>query len=138
MAGGVDDRDSIDEVTSLVFTVDMVLFADGEIIGPDNAKFAGELLCRRRAAEFVAKQIRLAEAESRDVTPVLSAFAEIPVVRDRIYQQGDFVTSWIRRYANEYLRAVHHNMDFVRTATLRRLENHATLPEYYRNEGNGH
>lgn len=59
IAGGVGFRDSIEEVTSLVFTVDVLLFADGEIVGHDNGKFAVELSCRRRAAEFVAKQIRL-------------------------------------------------------------------------------
>jgi hypothetical protein len=134
-AGGVDFRDSMAEVTSLVFTVDMLLFADGEIAGPDNGKFAEELRCRRRAAEFVAKQIRLAEAESRDVAPVLSALAEVPTFRNRLYPQGGFVTSWIRQYASQYLRALHHKDDFLRTATLRRFENHATLPKFYRNEG---
>jgi hypothetical protein len=133
--GGVDFRDSIAEVTSLTFTVDMVMFADGEIAGPDSGKFAVELGCRRRAAEFVAKQVRLAEAESRDVAPVLSAITEIPTLRNSSYPQGDFITAWIRRYANEYMRAVRHNNDFLRAATLRRLENHRTLPEYYRSGG---
>jgi hypothetical protein len=63
----------------------------GEIVGPDNGRFAVELRCRQRAAEFVAKQIRLAEAEDRDVTPVPSALAEIPVLGNRLYPQGDFV-----------------------------------------------
>jgi hypothetical protein len=133
-AGGVDHRDSVAEVISVVFTIDMLLFADGEIAGPDKGKFAVELLCRRHAAKFVAKQIRLAEAENRDVTPVLSALAEIPVLRNRLYPQSDFVTSWIRRYASEYLRALHHKDDFLRTATVHRLENHAPLPTFYRDE----
>jgi hypothetical protein len=136
--GGVDFRDSIAEVTSLAFIVDMLMFVDGEVVGPDNGKFAVELLCRRHGAEFVAKQIRLAEAERRDVAPVLSALAEIPAFRKRLYPQGDFVTGWIRRYASEYLRAVRHNDDFLRAATLRRLENHRMLPKYYRSEGSAH
>jgi hypothetical protein len=135
IAGSVGSRDAMIGVTSLVFTVDMLLFADGEVVGPDTGKFTVELRCRRRAAEFVAKQIRLAEAESRDVTPVLSALAEIPVTRNRLHRQDDFVTSWTRRYASEYLRALHHKNDFLRAATLRRLENHAMLPKYYRSEG---
>jgi hypothetical protein len=134
----VDFRDSIAEVTSLAFVVDMLMFADGEIVGPDDGKFAGELRCRRRAAEFVAKQVRPAEAESRDVTPVLSAPAEFPILNDPLYPPGDFITRWIRQHASQYLRAVHHSDDFLRAATLRRLENHRLLPRYYRSEGGAH
>jgi hypothetical protein len=136
IAGGTDDRDSITEVTSLVFTLDMLLFADGELVGPDAGEFAVELRCRQRAAAFIGKQIRLAETESRDVTPVLSALAEIPVLGNRLHPQGDFVVAWVRRYASEYLRAIDHKVDFVRSATLRRLENHRALPRYYRSDEN--
>ena len=132
IAGGVGDKDSIEEVTSLVFTLDMLLFADGEVVGRDDGKFAVELLCRQRAAEFVGNQIRLAKTESRDVRPVLLALAGIPVLGNRQHPQGDFVAAWVRRYASEYLRAIDHKVDFLRTATLRRLENHKVLPKYYR------
>ena len=121
-----------------MFDVDMLLFADGEIVGPDTGKFALELRCRQRAAEFVAEQIRLAEAESRDVSPVLSALAVIPLLRDRLYPHGDFVASWVRQYASQYLRAVHHKNEVMRRGTLRRLENHSTLPKFYRSEGNAY
>jgi hypothetical protein len=86
------------------------------------------------AGRSLIAKTRHAEGESRDVTPMLSALAEIPVLRNRRYPLGDFVTSWIRRYASEYLRALHHRIDFVRTATLGRLESHAMLPKYYRSE----
>jgi hypothetical protein len=76
-------------VTSLRFEIDMLLFADGELAGPDTDKFAAELRGRKPAAEFVAKQIRLAEAEGRDVTPVLSALAEIPSLGRLGHVQGD-------------------------------------------------
>ena len=33
IVGGVDDRDSVAGVTALLFDVDMLLFADGEIVG---------------------------------------------------------------------------------------------------------
>lgn len=134
IAGGINNRESIVGMTSLLFDVDMLLFADGEIVGSDTGKFALELRCRQRAAEFVARQIQLGEAESRDVAPVLSALAEIPVLRDRTYPHGDFVASWVRRYARECLRAIHHN-SVVWTTIVRRLANHATLPKFYRNAG---
>jgi hypothetical protein len=80
---------SLTGVTSLRFEIDMLLFADGELAGPDTDKFAAELRGRKPAAEFVAKQIRLAEAEGRDVTPVLSALAEIPSLGRLGHVQGD-------------------------------------------------
>ena len=46
--------------------------------GPETNRFAAELLCRKPAAEFVARQIRSAQADGRDVTPVLSALDKIP------------------------------------------------------------
>jgi hypothetical protein len=41
------------------------------------------------AAEFVAKQIRLAQAEDRDITPVLSALVEIPCLGRLGHAQSD-------------------------------------------------
>ncbi len=43
---------------------------DGEIARSDPDGFASELLERKPAAEFIAKQIRLADVEERDVRPV--------------------------------------------------------------------
>jgi hypothetical protein len=61
-------RPSLAGVTSLQLEIDMLLFSDGEIAGPDSEKFAAELQSRKPAAEFVAKQIQLAQADGRDVT----------------------------------------------------------------------
>jgi len=124
---GGSGRDSLVGVTSLRLDIDMLLFADGEIAGPDSEQFVAELQCRKPGAEFVAKQIRLAEAEGRDVTPALSALAEAPYLRD------DFLAHWVRFYAADLLR--HIGNDGVRQALLRRLENRPTLPKFYRREG---
>jgi hypothetical protein len=40
----------------------MLLFADGEVTGPDTHRFALEMRQREIAAEFVARHIRLAES----------------------------------------------------------------------------
>lgn len=117
------------KVAALRLEFDMVLFADGEIAGPDTDRFAAELQCRKPAAEFVARQIRLAEAEGRDVTPVLSALAELPHLRD------DFLAHWVQYYAADFSRDMHDER--VRQARLRHLENRPTLPKFYRREGGG-
>lgn len=125
-------------VVTLRLEIDMVLFADGEIAGPDTDKFALELLARKPAAEFVAKQIRSAQAEGRDVVPVLSALAAIPCFGRPGRTQGDPLVHWTRRYASDYLHAISlvqtANVD-MKQAKLRYLENRPTLPRFYRAEG---
>ena len=111
--------------TSLRLEIEMLLFADGELAGAQTDKYALELQCRKPAAEFIAKQIRLAEAENRDITPVLSALNEMPYLRD------DILAHWVRRYASYYLT---HSSDEQKRAALRHLENRPALPEFYRRE----
>jgi hypothetical protein len=127
---------SLTGVTSLRLEIDMLLFSDGEIAGPDTEKFAAELQSRKPAAEFVAKQIRLAEAEGRDVTPVVSALAEVPCLGRVGHAQGDPLVHWTRHYAREYLHAMRRKSERVdmREARLRHFENRPTLPRFYRRD----
>jgi len=128
--------ESMRVVVSLRLEIDMLLFADGEIAGLDTSKFAAELRSRKPAAEFVAKQIRLAQAEDRDITPVLSALVEIPCLGRVGHAQGDPLVHWTRHYAREYLHAAGRKISDVdmREAKLRHLENHPMLPRFYRRD----
>lgn len=129
-------REFLVGVTSLRLDIDMVLFADGEIAGQDSDKFAAELQCRKPAAEFVAKQIRRARDEGRDVKPVLSALAEIPSLGRLGHAQGDPLVLWTRHYAKDYLRDMNRKTtgaDWAE-ARLRHLENQPTLPKFYRRQ----
>jgi hypothetical protein len=87
---------TLSNLTEVTFEIHLVVFVDGEIAGPDPDDFAAELQGRKRAAEFVAKQIRMAQAEDRDVTPVLSALAE---AREALawLQVKELVTREVRR-----------------------------------------
>jgi hypothetical protein len=127
--GGGSSRSHADFV-ELTFSIDLIVFADGEIAGPDPDRFAGELNCRKPAAEFIAQQIRLADAESRDVTPVLAALAEAPCLH------GDFLAEWTRRYASDFLRRSKLKIGDadMRESALRYLENRPTLPKFYRRQ----
>ncbi len=80
------------------FQLDFILFSDGEIAGPDPDDFATELQLRKRAADYVAQQIRSANAEDRDVTPVLAALRDVPRART------DHLARLIAEYARIYLR----------------------------------
>jgi hypothetical protein len=113
MGTGITARRSLSDLVEVTFEIQLVVFID-EIAGPDPDDFAIELQGRKLAAEFVAKQIRLAQAEGRDVTPVLNALAQAP--------------------ASDYLRHMNRKMGSIdmAEAKLRFLENRPTLPDFYR------
>jgi hypothetical protein len=118
-------------VDDFTFAVDLILFEDGEIAGPDPDGYASELLARKPAAEFVAKQIRLADAEGRDVTPVLLALSQIPSLGKIGHAQGDPLVHCTRFYAEEYLRAGELGRRDRRKVILNSLENIPALPAFY-------
>lgn len=132
--GGGSSRESLVGVTSLRLEIDMVLFSDGEIAGPDSDGFSVDLRSRKPAAAFVAKHIRRAREEGRDVEPVLSALAEIPRLGRLGHAQGDPLVHWTRHYAQDYLRHLKRETTEIdwAEARLRHLENRPTLPEFYR------
>jgi hypothetical protein len=134
IGSGSGGKHSLDDVVELAFEIHLILFADGEITGPDPDHFAAELQGRKAAAEFVAKQIRLARAEGRDVTPVLTALAEAPSLGSLGSAQRDPLFHSVRDYALDYLRHVHRKIGDVDMgeARLRHLENRPTLPKFYR------
>ena len=126
--------DSLADVVDLTFEIDFVLFADGEIAGPDPDRYAMELRCRKPAAEFIAKQIRLAAFEGRDIKPVLSALVDMPCLGQRGHATNDPMVLWVKHYAREYLRAMKDKLmpiDMV-DVKLRHLENRPTIPNFYR------
>jgi len=95
-----------------------------------------ELRSRKPAAEFVAKQIRRARAEGRDVEPVLPALAEIPCFGRLGHVQGDPLVHWTRHYARNYRLQMHlktGDLDWAE-ASLLHLENRPTLPKLYRRQ----
>ena len=133
--GGGASIQSREEVVELTFALDFILFEDGEIAGPDPDAYGLQLQCRKRGAEFVASQIRLAEAEGRDVTPVLSALVDIPHFGNLHHAQGDRLVQWTQYYARDYLNHVRRNpstgINWAK-AMLRHLENRPDIPKFYR------
>jgi hypothetical protein len=127
------------DVVEVTFEIDLVVFADGEIAGPDPDRFAALLQCRKRAAEFVAQQVRLADAEGRDATPVISALVEIPHIGRLGHGPYDPLVHSTVEFARQYLRGVQHKIGELdtREAELRRLENRPELPKFYRQQEPG-
>lgn len=124
------------EIVEVTFEIDLIVFEDGEIAGPDPDRFAALLQCRKRAAEFVFRQVRLADTEGRDATPVISALAEIPHIGRPGHGPYDPMVHMIVEFAREYLRRVQHKIGELdmREVELRRLENRPELPKFYRRQ----
>lgn len=124
------------EIVEVTFEIDLIVFEDGEIAGPDPDKFAVLLQCRKRAAEFLARQVRLADAEGRDPMPVISALAEIPHFGRPRSGQYDPLVHMTVTFAREYLRRMQHKIGELdmHEVALRRLENRPELPKFYRRE----
>jgi hypothetical protein len=120
---------SLPAIVELSFEIDFLVFEDGETAGPDSDPYAVELHCRKPAAEFIARQIRLAMAESRDLTPVLSALADIRCFGNLRRTQGDRLVQWTRPYAREYLHAMRGRM--ARLAGARPTAEIVPLEERY-------
>lgn len=127
-------RSNMDRLQPTIFEIDLIVFADGEIAGADPDHFAAELKCRKPAAEFVARQIRLAINESRNVAPVLTALAEIPSLHRPGYGRVDPLVYWTKHYARQYLGYLRRKAgdSDMREAGLRHLENRPTLPRFFR------
>jgi hypothetical protein len=124
------------EIVEVTFEIDLIVFEDGEIAGPDPDRFGALLQCRKRAAEFVARQVRLADAEGRDAMPVISALADIPHLGRPGHGPYDPMVHMTVTFAREYLRRVQHNIGELnmREVELRRLENRPELPKFYRRQ----
>jgi hypothetical protein len=134
VGGSVRSTSSFPELADVTFEIHLVVFIDGEIAGRDPDDFAIELQSRKRAAEFVARQIRMAQAEGRDVTPVLTALVEAPVLGSLGRPQGDPLFHSVRDYARDYLQHMHRKIGGLNLAEakLRHLENRPELPNFYR------
>jgi hypothetical protein len=129
-----------DNIVEITFEIDLVLFGDGEVSGPDPDRHARELQCRKPAAEFVAKQIRRTRSAGLDVQPVLSALAEIPCLGRLGQAHSDPLVQWTRHYAQDYFRHMRRTGSGVdwAEASLRHLENRPTLPKFHRRQDPPH
>src|SRR5438067_1295214 len=102
LLGSVSTANRFDSgLAEVTFEIHLIVFVDGEIAGPDPNRFAAELQGRKRAAEFVAKRIRMAQAEGSDVTPILTALAEAPSLGALGSPQCDPLFHSVQHYARE-------------------------------------
>jgi hypothetical protein len=126
--GGSAGKRFSDAAEEITFQIELVVFSDGEIAGPDPGHYAAELQGRKRAAEYVAKHVRLAMLEERDPTTVVTALRDMPHLRT------DPLAHLVCEYARAYLQQSSMRGDSVdwAEAALKHLENRPALPRFYR------
>lgn len=126
--GGSSGRSSelfLDDEAEITFALDVMIFADGEVAGLDPDNYVEQLECQELAFQFVTRQVRLAEKENRDVTPVLSALKQMPLS----FAQCDPCAHMIKSLAAHVLAAR------VRERIVQGLEEADILPKFYRRDG---
>ncbi len=128
MGAGGSAGEPFSDAEEITFQIELLVFADGEIAGPDPGRYAAELQGRKRAAEYVAKHVRFAKLEERDPTPVVVALRDMP------HLGNDLLAHLVCEYARTYLRQSAMPVGSVdwTEAALKHLENRPTLPKFYR------
>jgi len=72
-----------ENASSLAVALDSAVFESGRIVGPDIHDIAGYIHGRHAAAKRIAQSIKDAEADGRDVAPMLTAMASPEARTDR-------------------------------------------------------
>jgi hypothetical protein len=107
--------------SDLTSKIDVIIFGDGEVVGPNSNHFDTELQNRKLAAGVVARQARNAMAKGEDPKIALSRILESSPSRN------DTLGKWTVRYAQMLLREP-NSFD----AQLRSLENLPEPPNFFR------
>jgi hypothetical protein len=80
--------------------IDVILFEDGELVGPDQSQFEVEIQSQKMAADQIASKVRYAQSQGQDPTPTLKQIAEAPME-----SKTDFIGLWSGLYAQQLLSA---------------------------------
>jgi len=80
--------------------IDVVIFEDGELVGPDQSQLGVEIQSQKMAADQIASKVRYAQSQGQDPTPMLKQIAEAPME-----STTDFIGLWSGLYAHQLLSA---------------------------------
>ena len=103
--------------------VDSIVFADGEVVGPNQLGLTTSIIVRSKAAELVVGSLRSAQRRGEDTAPVL----------DRLSRPLPGVDDSVSRQAVRLAIQLQNSRHFV--AELRYLEETPTPPKFYRTDG---
>ena len=87
---------------SIVAALDVVIFDDGEVIGPDRAAMVKNIRARRAAASEITSMVQALINHGEDPTAKLESIASLSPV-----SEDDLVGKWSVRIARMLLRSRH-------------------------------
>jgi hypothetical protein len=79
--------------------LDAVIFADGEVVGPDALKFPEEIWARYSAAQDILERLKAAARNGATAEAVLTQYLSTPV------SKNDLAGRWRQRFADAVLNA---------------------------------
>ncbi len=106
----------------VLVTLDLVIFDDGEVVGPDEQHYVADLQGRTLAAKYISEQVSAALARGENSASLLSPLASSIPLAD------DHVGVWKKQFARELLTSP------IRERYLQYLQSLPTLPPFYRRQ----
>jgi hypothetical protein len=82
--------------TQITAKIDVIIFEDGELVGPDQSQFDVEIQSQKMSADQIAGKVRYAQSQGEDPTPTLKQIAEAPME-----SKTDFIGLWFATYAQQ-------------------------------------
>ena len=100
----------LEKATDLKLDVDLIVFADGEMFGPDMLRTSTDLVARYSAAKKIAAALDSARTSGRSPASALSDYLK-PATTAQSLTPADFEKlqeeNWIRRYSQQAVRSKH-------------------------------
>ena len=103
------------------FGIDCIVFASGEVYGPDTGHFIQELTTRKQAADSVLAAINAGDSAA------LSAMAEQPP-----QSNDDHFSEWQKRFALHYLNSLNSSNPRAQATEKRELQAYPVPPHLFR------
>lgn len=121
----MDGGEDIQGATGIAVTIDIIIFDDSQITGPNTTHFDTELQNRKLAATAVAKQVRNAMARGEDTKAILTR------ISGSVPERDDMFGTWTVRYARMLSRRYPSGHPTLE-AQLQSLENLPEPPNFHK------
>jgi hypothetical protein len=95
----------LDHTAAVRVSIDLIVFSDGEMAGPDNLHTSTEIVARNAAAKQVAQQIRSAQTDGRELSTAVSQFLKPVAPAGNLSIKDVQYYNWLRRYAQNALNS---------------------------------
>lgn len=115
--------DQFNGATDINIQVDCIIFADGEVVGPDLLHLPADIQARKAGADAIVKEVHAAQSKGQDPIAVLRQ------LRARPNPAEDRVARHVSQFAGELLTTRHF------AETLKFVESIKNAPIFFKKDG---